>query len=201
MRVLRPNAEQLRTIRLFGLSGVALQTELQAVEQEFEITLRNREVNRPTESEDIYYPQFEETVRKEAASMARHYQIFYSLETSIRQLIEQRLEEAGGGNWWTQKVPPTLVQEVGVRMQREIDAAVTPRSTKPIDFTTFGELGEIIKANWDIFGDTFNSQKAVEKVMANLNALRGPIAHCSPLAQDEVVRLQLSLRDWFRLME
>ena len=198
---MKPNREQVGALRLFGFAGVALQTELQAIEQEFGVTLGIRGAKQPTESEDIYYPQFEEKVRKEAASMARHYEIFYSLETSIRRLIEQRLEEAGGGEWWTQKVPPALVNGVADRMQREIDAAVTLRSTKPIDFTTFGELGEIIKTNWDIFGDTFNSSKAVEKVMANLNALRGPIAHCSPLAADEVVRLQLSLRDWFRLME
>jgi len=37
--------------------------------------------------------------------------------------------------------------------------------------------------------------------MANLNTLRGPIAHCSPLAPDEVLRLQLTVRDWFRLQE
>ena len=70
-----------------------------------------------------------------------------------------------------------------------------------IDYTTFGELGEIIKSNWDLFGSIFNSKKAVEKVMANLNALRNPIAHCSLLAEDEVLRLRLSVRDWFRLME
>jgi hypothetical protein len=29
----------------------------------------------------------------------------------------------------------------------------------------------------------------------------GPIAHCAPLAEDEVVRLRLSVRDWFRLMQ
>jgi len=32
----------------------------------------------------------------------------------------------------------------------------------------------------------------------NLNTLRGPIAHCSELAQDEEIRLRLSVRDWFR---
>lgn len=37
--------------------------------------------------------------------------------------------------------------------------------------------------------------------MNSLNLLRGPIAHCSPLAEDEVVRLKLTLKDWFRLME
>jgi hypothetical protein len=62
-------------------------------------------------------------------------------------------------------------------------------------------VSEIIKTNWDVFGDLFNSPKAVERVMSNLNTLRGPIAHCSPLAEDEIVRLRLSVRDWFRLME
>ena len=37
--------------------------------------------------------------------------------------------------------------------------------------------------------------------MTSLNMLRGPIAHCCPLADDEVLRLQLTVKDWFRLME
>jgi hypothetical protein len=36
--------------------------------------------------------------------------------------------------------------------------------------------------------------------MGVLNTLRGPRAHCSPLAEDEVVRLLLEVREWFRLM-
>jgi hypothetical protein len=62
-------------------------------------------------------------------------------------------------------------------------------------------LGEVIKTNWDVFAATFSSKKAVEKVMASLNMLRGPVAHFSPLAEDEVLRLQLTVRDWFRLGE
>lgn len=81
------------------------------------------------------------------------------------------------------------------------DTGVTPRSQDPLDYTTFGELAEIIKSNWGVFGGIFSSVKAVERVMASLNTLRGPIAHCSLLAEDEVLRLQLGLRDWFRLME
>ena len=78
---------------------------------------------------------------------------------------------------------------------------MTPRSVEPLDFTTFGELGHTIKTNWQrSFGAILSSVKAVEKIMANLNTLRGPIAHCSPLAEDEIVRLRLSVRDWFRLM-
>lgn len=85
-------------------------------------------------------------------------------------------------------------------MKRELDSGMTPRSERPLDFTAFGELGQIIIQNWGVFDSVCSSKKAVERVMGNLNSLRGPIAHCSPLAEDEVVRLRLSVRDWFRLM-
>jgi len=88
-----------------------------------------------------------------------------------------------------------------VRIQKEVDTGMTRRSADAIDYTTFGELAMIITSNWDLFGSLFSSRKAVERIMANLNSLRGPIAHCSPLAEDEVLRLRLALRDWFRLME
>jgi hypothetical protein len=44
------------------------------------------------------------------------------------------------------------------------------------------------------------SIKAVGRVMATLNTLRGPIAHCGLLAPDEIERLKLSVKDWSRLL-
>ncbi|TIT27770.1 MAG: hypothetical protein E5W86_08230 [Mesorhizobium sp.] len=72
-----------------------------------------------------------------------------------------------------------------------------------IDYTTFGELGEIIKANWDVFGGVFSrhDKVGVEKVLQQLNMLRGPIAHCGVLGEDDVVKLKLVVRNWYRLME
>jgi len=134
--------------------------------------------------------------------MSQHYEVFYSLERTIRSLVGETILAAEGEQWWqSARVPPRIKQDAEGRLQREVDSGMTPRSDDPLDFTTFGELGEIIKVNWDLFGSLFTSPKAVERVMANLNTLRGPIAHCTTLAEDEVVRLQLSVRDWFRLME
>jgi hypothetical protein len=134
--------------------------------------------------------------------MGQHYEVFYCLEKSIRRLIAQTLEAAEGAQWWDSgRIPPAIHADVAKRMQREVDSAVTVRSNQPIDFSNFGELGEIMKGNWALFGGIFDSQRAVERVIANLNTLRGPIAHCSLLAEDEILRLQLSMRDWFRLME
>jgi hypothetical protein len=70
-----------------------------------------------------------------------------------------------------------------------------------LSYTNFGDLGQIIAANSKLFSDTFTDIAAVQNTIARLNTLRAPIAHCSMLAEDEVLRLRLSLRDWFRLME
>jgi len=132
--------------------------------------------------------------------MAPHYEMFYSLETTIRANVRDQLA-AQSDEWWETLIPEAIRTDAEKVQQREKDSGVTPRSDDPIDFLTFGQLSEVIKANWDIFAATFSSKKAVEKVMASLNVLRGPIAHFSPLAEDEIVRLRLTVRDWFRLEE
>jgi hypothetical protein len=188
-------------IKLFGISNQLLENDLDRVEREFSMNLERGHAKLIEKDQD-YYPQIDEAIRREASSMSTHHEIFYSLETSIRSFITDALAAAEPSGWWDSgRVPQKIKTDVEGRMQKEIDSGVTPCSSEPIDFTNFGELGEIIKANWDVFGGIFDSPKAFERVMSNLNTLRGPIAHCSSLAEDEIVRLRLSVRDWFRLME
>ena len=189
------------TIKLFGITNQLLEHDLDRVEREYSIDLQRGHSASVTPDED-YYPQIERVIRAEAAAMAPHYEVFYSLETTIRTLIVQTLQAEEGEHWWdSARIAPQIKTAAEAARQKEIDSAMTPRSDEPLDFTTFGELNQIIEANWDLFGSILSSAKAVKRVMANLNTLRGPIAHCSPLAEDEVVRLRLSVRDWFRLME
>lgn len=187
-------------IKLFGLNNLLIEASLKSVEGDLDIDLGHK--TDPEERiDETYYPQFAESIRNEAGKMATNYVIFYCLENSIRELIAERLAEEHGDNWWKEAVPEQVRKNAASNMKRESAAGVTPRSSELIDFTTFGELGEIIKTNWSIFGDTFRDSKALEKVLATLNTLRGPIAHCKALAEDEELRLHLALRDWFRQME
>ncbi len=132
--------------------------------------------------------------------MGINYAIFYCLENSMRELITNRLAEVHGPDWWD-KVPQTMREKAEKNRKKELGSGVTLRSDDLIDYSNFGELGEIINANLDIFGDMLRDIRAVERVLGNLNTLRAPIAHCKPLAEDEVLRLHLGLRDWFRQME
>ncbi|MBS1529399.1 MAG: hypothetical protein JSU01_03750, partial [Bacteroidetes bacterium] len=188
-------------IKLFGITNQMLELELDRIEKKFEIDLGRKKPK--IQKDNDYYPQFDLNVRNEAKRMSRNYEVFYCLEKSIRNLINTMMESTKGEDWWNSEhaVPDAVKIEVKKRISNEIDSAVTLRSTDPIDFTTFGELAQIIQSNWAVFTSIFKSIKAVQGVMSKLNTLRAPIAHCTQLAEDEELRLQLSVRDWFRLME
>ncbi len=191
---------QTDAIKLFGITNHLIEHGLDRVEREYAVDLQRGQAN-TGDVDEAYYPQIESAIRAEAAAMAPHYEVFYSLEKTIRRTVREQMQGAHGDDWWEQRVLPDLVNAARKRQETEAKKGFTPRSADPLDFLTFGELGEIIKANWDDFGAIFTTKEAVARVLADLNTIRGPIAHCSPLAEDEILRLRLAVRDWFRLGE
>ena len=190
-------------IKVFAFSSQMLERALDGVEKGLQIDLqRTDDSDRGGDKDQDYYPQFTMDIRSEAKEMAVHYELFYCLEVSIRTLIKDKMKSELGVDWWNVgEVPEAIKKNVKDNIQRELDSSFTQRSDDELDYTTFGELGDLVRKNWIHFADIFYSEKAFNRVMNSLNLLRGPIAHCSPLAEDEVVRLKLTLRDWFRLME
>ena len=98
-------------LRSFGMSGLIVTEELRGIEQRFSVELGHLP-HAAQQSAADYYPQFEQEVRQEAAQMARHYELFYCLEQAIRKLITEAMEEAAGANWWEDKVPQQIRDEV-----------------------------------------------------------------------------------------
>jgi hypothetical protein len=186
-------------IKLFVLSNSLAENALDKVEEKFSVDLSRKEKT-PIKEQD-YYLQFEAAFRKEAKEMSKHYEVFYCLEKSIRSLVVQLMQENYGETWWETKVKEDIRRNVELNIRRELESGFTERSELKIDYTTFGELTVIVQENWEAFKDLFRNPKAFSKIMSSLNQLRGPIAHCCPLAADEIVRLDLAVKDWFRLME
>ncbi|MBN1514929.1 hypothetical protein JXA32_00010 [Candidatus Sumerlaeota bacterium] len=183
-------------LRSFFFSCMGTGADLDRYEERTGVNIVQREDVKEAKLAD----NFEAKIYNDAKQMSEHYITFYCLERSARNIVVGKLKATHGGNWWTTKVPSNIQSNVAHNMQRELDAGVAPRSEDEIDYTNFGELGEIVKANWADFGDMFKSVKAFTKIMANLNVLRGPIAHCSILSEDEILRLQLTVKDWIRLL-
>jgi hypothetical protein len=188
------------SVRSFGMSGFLICDELRQIEQRFGIELGH--VSKAEVGSAVaYYPQFEQSVRLEAAKMSENYEVFYCLEQAIRKLIVETLEDAEGIDWWSStRIAPDIKSDVASLVRKERDNGVTPRSDNMIDYTTFGQLSGIITSNWDLFEPTLKNKRGVDRVMANLNLLRGPIAHCCPMQEDEIDRLRLAVKDWFRMI-
>jgi len=185
-------------IRLFTLANSLAENSLDKIEAEHSIDLGRRELVQAKPKD--YYLQFDPDFRAEAKKMAEHYEVFYCLERSIRSLVVQLMEEKYGENWWDTKVNGSIIANVEANIKREEESGFTQRSELKIDYTTFGELSQIVSGNWEAFADLFKNPRAFQKIMTSLNLLRGPIAHCCPLAEDEIVRLEITVKDWFRLM-
>ena len=196
------NRKVLERVKAFGMTNQMILADLDDISTRFSVDLGHRPAARDIEEESSFYLQFDESLRKEAAQMSKHYRLFYCLEQSIRTFISETLQDSRGAKWWeSDSVPAELRKDVRARIKKEIETGITRRSKEELDYTTFGELSVIINANWSLFGSSLDDPRAVERVLASLNTLRAPIAHCSPLAEDEQLRLRIAVRDWFRRME
>ena len=186
-------------LRAFGMTGFQIRDDISRIEKLNSVQLLPRfraEKVRKLEG----YDQFEGEIRSKAATISEYYEIFYCLEVSIRQLVENILIDAEGGEWWTSgRVPKEFRDYVAKLKSEEANNIITPRSESNLDYLTFGQLGKLMTDNFDIFNAVLSSKRAVDRIMHQLNLLRNPIAHCGVLAEDEKERLELTVRDWFRL--
>jgi hypothetical protein len=150
-----------------------------------------------------YLRQIDFEILADAERMSEFYKLFYALENDIRDLIESAMIDSRGQDWWAAAVPQGVRENVQKNYDREASEGLPPRSDRLIDYTTFGELGEIVKENWDVFSGMFSNatRNRVLRVINRLNLVRGPIAHCNFLPEEEAIRLKLAIRDWYKLME
>lgn len=188
-------------IRALGMSGLQITTGLRNIEKKYDISLGH--VKTKSKSRKFSeYEQFEADLRKEAARMSEFYEVFYCLENSIRKLVADVMIEAEGADWWdSERVDDDRIRKkANASRKKEIDSGITPRSDNLIDYTTFGELAQLITDNWDLFDPIFQSKTAVSNVTNQLNLLRGPIAHCTATDELEQDRLNLAVKTWFKIM-
>ena len=191
-------------IKLFLLNNMVVESSLRSVlRQHGAITEQTPVEKAADELIGGYVAQFDFESQVRAKRMSEYYELFHMFENAIRTMIADTLAVSEPDKWWDTLVPAAVKASAQKNREKEINEGVSWRSPDLIEYTNFGELGEIIKANWSIFAGIFSrgSILAVEKIMARLNTLRGPIAHCGNLSEDEVLRLKLTVRDWFRMME
>ncbi|WP_417214257.1 Swt1 family HEPN domain-containing protein [Bizionia sp.] len=154
-----------------------------------------------SESRNTLLDHFEQELKVEAFEMRNSYELFFCLERSIRDLVKSTMFNIYGEGWWS-KVEHRVRENVKNNLEYEFDTTHTKRSENKIDYTTFGDLRKIINSNWDIFDSKFERNlNSVNEVMIDLNRIRVSIAHCTPLVDKEIQRLEIRIDDWFDLLK
>jgi Swt1-like HEPN len=142
---------------------------------------------------------FSPRVVYEATQMASVFMAFFCLENAVRELITERLLARIGTEWWQTAVPQKIRSSVEKLKEKESDARYhTPRSAALIGYTMFGNLAQIIIANWDNFSDLFPDQAWIMSRFNDLEMSRNIIMHTGTLPQLEIDRIESIARDWNR---
>ena len=182
-------------IFIFGMKNLLVEKNLEKLELEG-IDLGHHET--VSKSSNVDLELFELDILKKAKKMANFYILYFSLENSIRKLIRDVLFEEHGEYWWDEKVPEGVKDTVKVNKQKEMRTAMTLRSHE-LEYTNFGELIDIILANWKDFSGILRSRSSVKETLAPLNKIRSVIAHSNELSNDEISRFELLIKDWLRI--
>lgn len=181
----------------FAFKNLMLETDLIKLE-ESGIDLQH--IDSISQKDIVDKDLFEQDILSSARKMARFYVYYYAFENSVRRLISGRLEENYGINWWELKAPVGVKNSVSENQRKERDTAMAIRSDSQLDYANFGELIDIINNNWDDFSDTIRSKKAMESVISQFSKIRNVIAHSCELEEDDIFRLKLLIKDWFRIL-
>lgn len=140
---------------------------------------------------------FRPAVIFEAEKMAAIYVAFYCLENSARELISTRLAERHGAEWWRGKIPKKIQSAAENLKGKELKNKYhSQRSGELIGYTMFGNLAQIIIANWNDFSDLFPDQAWISARFNDLELSRNVIMHTGSLPEIEQDRIASITRDW-----
>jgi hypothetical protein len=187
--------QHTKTLRQFVFDGLLVSDEfkrLRRVGIEVELGAETILIERTQDTD------FSPRLVSDATRMASVYVLIFCLENSARELIADRLRERKGAAWWD-CVPGKIRESVeGLRSRESANRYHTERSSELLGYTFFGNLAQIIIANWQDFSDLFPNQPWITSRFNDLELSRNIIMHTGILPEFEVERVESIARDWLR---
>lgn len=188
------NQEKFNTLKSMVFNGILIQTNLKALEEQgIGIQVPLSPIAKIKEND------FSPILLHEANRMASVYAMFYCIENAVRELINDRLNERYGPNWWDAKVTEKIKKATDNLKDKEAKNKYhIPRASEMIGYTTFGNLSLLIINNWQDFSDLFPDQHWVSSRLNDLELSRNIIMHTGLLPELEIERIESIARDWIR---
>lgn len=132
-----------------------------------------------------------------AQKMAIVYTAICAFENTVRKFISKKLLEVKGENWWNESVSEKIRTKAESRRQEESKIRWhTPRGESILSHTEFGDLVSIIRQNWEEFEPHIVSLEWAEPLIKTLERSRNVIMHSGELANQDIERIGMYIRDW-----
>jgi len=161
--------------------------------------LRGRAVSDKERQEQDLLASVEESIRAGAIAMQKSYRILFVLENVVRSLIDERLTDKYGSNWFNKKATNPMKSKLTDRKTKEEkNNWHTGRKKEPLYYMDFGDLAKLITNNWTEFEDLLPNQSWVQSRLDEAERSRNVIAHTNILSSEESSRLEMYLRDWIK---
>lgn len=144
-------------------------------------------------------PLLDEDLVTKSRRMAVVYTAICTFENSVREFIEKKLLEEVGEDWWDKNVKAEVKTNAETRKNSEKSVRwMTPRGTSPIYYTEFGDLLAIMcgDKNWGYFEVHIQDKDWAKAIITTLERSRNIIMHGGELAQADIERVGMFIRDW-----
>lgn len=161
--------------------------------------LRGRAVSGEERKDQDLLSSVEESIRAGANAMQRSFRTLFVLENVVRSLIDARLKDKYGSNWFDSKATAPMKGKLKDRKAKEEKHQWhTGRNKEPLFYMDFSDLAKLIVNNWAEFEDLLPTQSWVQSRLDEAERSRNVIAHTNILSSEESSRLEMYLRDWIK---
>ncbi|PHS72999.1 MAG: hypothetical protein COB22_03720 [Cycloclasticus sp.] len=163
--------------------------------------LRGRAVSGEERKDQDLLSSVEENIRAGAKAMQRSFRTLFVLENVVRSLIDARLKDKYGSNWFDSEATATAPMKGKLKDRKakeEKNQWHTGRNKEPLFYMDFSDLAKLIVNNWTEFDDLLPTQSWVQSRLDEAERSRNVIAHTNILSSEEASRLEMYLRDWIK---
>ena len=134
-----------------------------------------------------------------ARATAVVYTAIAAFENSVRALVTKTLMEKYQEEWWEKGVSNGIRERAQRRLEDEQSAKWhAQRGQDPINYTTFGDLKNMMHNNWDVFEDLIGSLPWASGIFDVIERSRNVIMHSGMLEREDIERLGVNIRDWVK---
>jgi len=134
-----------------------------------------------------------------AKSMSVVYTAIAAFESSVRSLVKKTLIEKYKEEWWETGASNGVKDRAIKRMEEEQNAKWhAQRGQDAINYTTFGDLKNIMQNNWDAFEDLIGNLAWASGIFEVIERSRNVIMHSGSLEREDIERLGVNIRDWVK---